>query len=231
MSESKRAASSQSPPSPRAAPPLGLSEMRAAVPGPQSAPQPQAQQLSAMPPPIAIPQPAQQAQQLSAMPAPNPGPAAPVPAAQVVQALPVVPAAPRPRVPLTIDGRPAVHTGAAADGRRIFAPMRDPADPAAGTSPYPHYSEGVGGAPGHLSDLSVHQAPQASETVARMRQTYVAPLGGVAPASRNDRYVDTADGVMQRRAGGVFTPQDGEPLSPRTTGNAAARTDITFEPL
>jgi hypothetical protein len=36
---------------------------------------------------------------------------------------------------------------------------------------------------------------------------------------------------MQRRAGGVFTPQDGEPLSPRTTGNAAARTDITFEPL
>ena len=206
--------------------------MRAAIPGPQSAQQPQ--QLSAMPPPIAIPQPAQQAQPLSAMPAPNPGPAAPVPAAQIVQAVPVVPAipaAPRPRVPLTIDGRPAVHTGAAADGRRIFEPMRDPADPAAGTSPYPHYSEGVGGAPGHLSDLSVHQAPQAPSTVARMRQTYVAPLGGVAPASRNDRYVDTADGVMQRRAAGVFTPQDGEPLSPRTTGNAAARTDITFEPL
>lgn len=141
------------------------------------------------------------------------------------------PVAPPPRAPLTIDGRPAVHVGAAADGRRIFEPMRDPANPGAGTSPYPHYSEGLGGAPGHLSDLSVHQAPQPASTIARMRQTYVAPLGGDAPDNRNDRYVDTADGVMQRRAGGVFAPQAAPPLSPRTTSNPAARTDITFEPL
>ena len=158
------------------------------------------------------------------MPAANPGPAA-------VQAVPVVPAASRPRVPLTIDGRRALYIRTAADGRRIFEPLRDPADPAAGTSPYPHYSEGVGGAPGHLSDLSVHLAPQAPDTVARMQQTYVAPLGGVPPSPRRDLYVDTTDGSMKIWRGGEYKPAKGAPLSPRTIGNAAVRTDITFEPL
>lgn len=205
MSDSKRADNSASPPSPRPVSPSGLSLMQAAIPGHQPAAQPP--QLAVMHAPV---------------PGPGGGGAAPAFAA---------PVAPPPRVPLTIDGRPAVHVGAAADGLRIFEPMRDPANPGAGTSPYPHYSEGVGGAPGHLSDLSVHQAPQAPSSIARMRQTYVAPLGGVAPDNRNDRYVDAADGVMQRRAAGVFTPQAVQPLSPRTSSNPAARTDITFEPL
>ena len=66
---------------------------------------------------------------------------------------------------------------------------------------------------------------------APMAQAFVVVLGSSTPANRIGRYVDTATGFMQRRAAGVFTPQDGEQMSPRTACGVAARTYITFEPL
>lgn len=204
------------PPGPASPPPAHLSPMAPPPSSHAAAPQ----SLSA-PVPLASGAPAP-AQPAPAQPAPA-QPAAPPPAVAAA-------AAPRRQIPATIDGRPAIQSGVAADGRRVFAPLRNPADASQGTSPYPHYSEAADGGPGHLSDLSVHTPAAGASTIARYRQTYVAPLGGQAPANRTDRYADTADGRMQRRAQGQFTPEaQAEPLSPRTRNNAAPRTDITFQ--
>lgn len=221
MSAPGRDGPSGPPSSPRPRSPPPLSEMVSAPPRSRSGSD--AAALSPLHSPVLGPRGASDAPVLSPRRDAVPGPAPAPPVALAPAPLP------RPRVPLTIDGRPAVHAGNTGDGRRVFNPLRDAADPAKGTSPYPHYTAAADGGPGHLSDMSVHVPPTAPSTVARMRQTYTAPLGGPSPANRTDRYVDQADGVPQRRAAGVFTPQDEPPLSPRTSRNAAPRTGITFE--
>jgi len=218
MSEPKRESHSGAPPPPRAAASPSLSAFGPPVPGPNAASASPA--LSAFHAPAA-----------SAAPSHGLAPRVDAVGPAAAPAIPVVPVA---RVPRTIDGRPAVHIDGdvTKEGRRVFRPLRDPAAPAAGVSPYPHYSAAVDGGPGHLSDLSVHTPPEEGSTIARLRQTYVAPLpGGHAPPDRTDRYVDTGSGLIQRKAKGAFTPEDTPPLSPRTTSNRAPRTNITFDPL
>jgi len=133
-------------------------------------------------------------------------------------------------VPATIDGRPAVLVRRNPDGREFYEPLRDPADPSQGTSPYPHYSTAVGGGPGHLSDLIVHSTPAEGSTISRHNQTYRGQRGGDTPKARNDLYVDTRDGSFYSRRGGGFKALDQvAPVSPRTASNEVPRLDMTFK--
>lgn len=242
MSGSKRSDHSGATP-PRASASSGLSPPLPVMHSPaHAAPPPLSAFPAAHPPPVAslapppgpVPKPSAELspmpQRASAQSAPLPSPA---PGPQPLAPVPVqlqAPLAPPRRVPATIDGRPAVHVRTTDDGRRVYEPQRNSADPSEGTSPFPHYSAAADGGPGHLSDLSVHAEAVAPSTIARYRQTYVAAPGGPKPPkSRTDRYADTNDGRPQRHARGEFTPDpEAAPLSPRTLSNAAARTSITF---
>jgi hypothetical protein len=129
--------------------------------------------------------------------------------------------------PSHIDGRPAYHVNTTLDGRRVYEPQRPGAGPGV-TSPEPHVTMSPDGT-GHVSDLVLRTPPAAPSTVARYNQVYAPVRGGAAPKNKSDRYVDNVSGQRQRRSGGVFSPQVGDPpLSPRSTGNAAARHNVTF---